>query len=244
MVGRRIAAVTGLAALLLTGASLLGPVGAGATTRPAAPDTDVFTRVRDCYDRIRDRMRDHLLDHHGGSDAPGSDSADDGSGTFGGTPAPVTGQPAGEPSVGGAQATTNGADGNETLVASTAPTPPNGAEPPAAASPGVADTSPVAVEVPADATAVSTPAETAVSAPAETAPALDERLLDGLDGVIGTTGPKPVAAGLSADTTRPGVLVAVLAFAVLLFLVGYQLIDRRDPRRDSTRDDEAVARFR
>jgi hypothetical protein len=44
--------------------------------------------------------------------------------------------------------------------------------------------------------------------------------------------------------TRQGVFVAILAFAVLLFLVGYQLVDRRDPRRDATRDAEALARFR
>ena len=274
MLGGRTARVTGLVALLLTGAALLGPF-AGATTRPPAPDgADGSTRVRDSCDRTRDhvldhdgesaalgsdsaddgagvstrvrdshdRTRDHVLDHDGEPAAPGPDSAGPDSGPFGGTPAPVTGQSSGEPSVGGAQATTDGADGSEALVASTAPTPPNGAEPPAAVSPGAADTSPAAtvavVDAPTDAAAA--PA----TGPAATPPAPDSGLLDDFDGVIDATGPKPLAAGLSADTTRPGVLVALLAFVVLLFLVGYQLVDRRDPRREATRDAEAVARFR
>ncbi len=247
MVGRRTAAVTGLAALLLTGASLLGPNGSAATTRASASKGTSVAVGQDHHGGPHAEKLDklHKLDKHaqddGTSDAPGSDSADNGSGTISGTPAPVTGQSSGEPSVGGAQATTNGADGNEALAASTAPTPPNGAEPPAVASPGAADTSPVATDA-----VVGDPADAATdaAAPAATPPAPDGGLLDDFDRVIGATGPKPVAAGLSPDATRPGVLVAMLAFAVLLFLVGYQLVDRRDPRRDATRDAEAVARFR
>jgi hypothetical protein len=239
MVGRRTAAVTGLVALLLGGAALLGSLGAGATTQPdRPPGLDVMARVRDSYERVLDRVLDD--DGQGKPDAPSSDGVGGTPipGAVGSPPAPVTGQSSGEPSVGGAQATTNGADGNEAVSASTAPTPPNGAEPPAAASPGAADIS-TAAPTPAD-----PPLDPATAAPAPLTPVPANGVLDDVGDVLGATGPKPVATGLSPDTTQPSVLVALLAFAVLLFLVGYQLVDRRDPRRDATRNAEAVARFR
>jgi hypothetical protein len=252
MVGRRTAAATVLAALFLVGAALQGPVGRASATPPAgappgAAGPDVSNGERHSHQRASDKGPTGESEDDGGHvpapRAPDPVRHHDKPDTIGGPPAPVTGQSAGEPSVGGAQATTNGADGNEAVSASTAPTPPNGAEPPAAASPGAADTS-AAAPLPAETPPSDAPADIASAAPAPPAPATSDVVLDDLNDVLDATGPKPVATGLSPDTTKQSVLVALLAFAVLLFLVGYQLVDRRDPRRDATRDAEAVARFR
>jgi hypothetical protein len=132
------------------------------------------------------------------------------------------------PTVGGAPATTTGAADTEALVAATAPTPPNGAEPAAAWSPAVA--------VLSDAAEVD-----AAPPPAHDAPALPESLGSAL---IRVTDPRPAANGLSPDTMRSGVLVAILAFAVSLLVVAYQFVDRGNPRRRVMRVTEAVARFR
>lgn len=133
----------------------------------------------------------------------------------------------GGPTVGGAPATTQGAADTEALVAATAPTPPKGAEPAAAGSPG-AVVPPDGAEVPA------------APLPVADAPALS----DLLGSAIGATDPRPAAYGLSPDTARSGALVAIFAFVVSLFLVAHQLVDRRDPRRRAARVAEAVARFR
>jgi hypothetical protein len=62
--------------------------------------------------------------------------------------------------------------------------------------------------------------------------------------LIRVTDPRPAAHGLSPDTMRSGVLVAILAFAVSLLVVAYQLVDRGNPRRRVMRAAEAVAHFR
>ena len=144
-----------------------------------------------------------------------------------GTESVVTETVTGGTTVGGAPATSSGAAETEALVAPTAPTPPNGAETAAAGSPGAA--------VPSEEGQVA-----AGSSPSPEAAALP----GAVGAAVGATDPLPVAGGLSPDTTGSGVIVAILAFVVLLFLVAHQFVDRRDPRLYAAHDAEAVARFR
>jgi hypothetical protein len=156
-----------------------------------------------------------------------------GFGTSGAESRPI--EPVSEgPTVGGAPATTTGAAETEALVATTAPTPPNGAEPAAAWSPAVAVLFDAAVVQPAP-------------PPVDNAPLADDALAlpePFGSALIRVTDPRPAAHGLSPDTMRSGALVAMLAFAVSLLVVAYQLVDRRNPRRRVTRAAEAVAHFR
>ena len=157
-----------------------------------------------------------------------------GIGTSGAESRPI--EPVSEgPTVGGAPATSTGAAEPEALVAATAPTPPNGAEPAAAWSPAVA--------VLSDAAVVHAAPPPAPAAPplADDARSLPESLESAL---IRVTDPRPAAHGLSPDTMRSGALVAILAFAVSLLVVAYQLVDRGNPRHRVTRAAEAVVHFR
>jgi pilus assembly protein FimV len=237
MLGRRTVGVIVVAFSATTMALLIGSVAAaGAESGSSSPPTKATgpavapgrNHVHEPPEHVREKLDagEDTVGADAGSPADRPRRAPDASpGQLGGSPNPSPGSASGGPTVGGAPATTTGAAGNEAAAVSTAPTPPNGAEPAAAGSPG----------------AVGSPAETPASP--EPAPAADTDFSD-LSGAIGATDPLPAATGLSPDTTRPGLLVAVLAFAVLLFLVAHQFVDGRDPRLGATRDAEAVARFR
>jgi hypothetical protein len=161
-----------------------------------------------------------------------------------------SGTAAGGPTVGGGPATT-GAAGTEAVSASTAPTPPNGAELSAAGSPAPAvllveaasDDRPVASPLAPpdqgrDASASESPTESPSASPSESA------VPDFIEEALGAATPGPAATGLSPDSAQSGVLVAILAFAVLLFLAAHQLGGRRDRGLAGARDAEVVARFK
>src|SRR5262245_5748369 len=104
MLGRRMAAVIGLTALLLTGATFVGSVDVALATQPLDPgNKNPSHGVPPGWSQGNSSgpqgvARGHLVE-----------TTEGGLGMFGGTSAPVTTESFGEPSVGGAPATTNGA---------------------------------------------------------------------------------------------------------------------------------------
>ncbi len=252
MLGRRALAV-GVVVLATAAVLLCTGAEAGASWTDWAPARPSAGEI--CPPRVDDQtthMHQRLGGRHLEPTPPGTAASGAPGGGYGGafgTESTPTVTVSGGPTVGGAPATTTGAAVTEALVAPTAPTPPNGAEPAAAGSPGAAvPTDGVVAEVAASSPAVV--AEVAASSPpvdAEVAaappPAAAPALPDLLGSAIAATGPLPAANGLSPDATESGGLVAVVAFVVLLFLVAHQLVDRRDPRLRAARDADAVARF-
>ena len=153
------------------------------------------------------------------------------------------GAPGAGATVGGEPATTARAAGLEAAAASTAPTPPNGAEPAAAGSSAAAlNPGP---DAGAGHAATTGGGDAVLSSPrvAGSALAYGSPTRSALPDLV-SAGPLPDASGLSPDTTHPGAVVAILAFAVLLFVVAQQLVDRRDPGLAMARDAEGAERFR
>ena len=204
---------------------------------------DLRDRLADAIDEAREDLRRlHLA--LSSPAPPGGESTPEPSPPTG-TSTSSTGTATGGPTVGGGSATT-GAAGPETDSVSTAPTPPNGAEPSAAGSPAAAVLPTEAT--PDESTAASPGGEDAPNqaAPAQAAdPGSDAGAVpDFIGDALDATGPRPVAAGLSPDATKSGVFVAILALAVLLFLAAHQFVGRRDRGLAGARDAESVARFK
>jgi len=158
----------------------------------------------------------------------------------------------GGPTVGGRPANT-GAGGTEAVSASTAPTPPNGAEPSAAGSPAAAvflvqappSLTPVAFVPVEESPVASAPVEESAAAPSVPAEGSGAIVVPDIgDDALDASGPRAVATGLSPDAHQSGVFVAILAAAVLLFLAVHQIAGRRDHGLAGARDAERVARFR
>jgi hypothetical protein len=234
MLGRRAAATVVLCSATVV--LLCAGTAAGAATPNPDPGRSAFGHS------MRDQASGaHTEDSSGQLDAatspdttPVAQDGGSGIGTSGAESGPT--EPVSEgPTVGGAPATTAGAAEPEALVAATAPTPPNGAEPAAAWSPAVAVLSDAAVvhAAPPPVDDARPLVDHALSLPESFGSAL-----------IRVTDPRPAAHGLSPDTMRSGVLVAILAFAVSLLVVAYQLVDRGNPRRRVMRAAEAVVHFR